>query len=78
MAAADGRGKELHGLLGELLAPGDALRRSQRPRGAVMVFALLGVQPRPLGLVAGLEEGFVGTGSHRHRCYAHERQWRVT
>jgi len=60
MAAADRRGEELHGLLGELLSLGDALGGGKGASLLLMVFALLTVELGPLGLVAGLQEGFPG------------------
>jgi hypothetical protein len=54
MAVADRGGEKLHGLLGELLSLGDALRGSQGSSPLLVVFALLAVELIPLGLMAGL------------------------
>lgn len=60
MAAANGGGEELHGLLGELLSLGHALGRGQGASLLLVVFALFPIYLGPLGLVARLEEGFAG------------------
>jgi hypothetical protein len=64
MAVADRGGEELHGLLGELLSLGDALGGSQGTTLLLMVFTLLTIELRPLGLVARLQKSFAGWRAH--------------
>jgi hypothetical protein len=55
MAGAYRRGQQFHGLLRKLLASRNALRRSQRAGGPLVVLALFTVELGPLSLVTGLE-----------------------
>lgn len=65
MAPANRGREKLYGLLGELLSRGNPLGRSQRPRLAMVVFALFAIELGPLGLMAWLQERPARGGRHR-------------
>jgi hypothetical protein len=64
MAAANRGSEELHGLLGELLALGDALGRGQSASLFPLEFALFAIDLGPLSLVTWLEKRLAGRCVH--------------
>jgi hypothetical protein len=64
MAGAYRRSQQLYGLLRKFLTLCYALGGSKRPRCTLVILALLTIELGPLGLVAGLEQGFARERAH--------------